>query len=275
MARIGIDKDRISQPQHLMQSALQKTGSEAQRRQDPTNATYQANGTTRRKESPVNLAQQGSRDYWLAQRDNEKAAGGAGGAVQDPYAAQANALYQQLLNRGPFRYDLQGDLLYRQYADQYSMLGQQAMKDAMGTAAGLTGGYGNSYAAQVGSQAYQQYLGQLNGMIPEFYDRAYQAWLNQGDDMLMRYQLAQERSAASRAGANRPEETDETDEEEEQQSSNMPDGYYGYVTGVEPGMSFADFAAGMPAGEVNAMLQLTPEADMALATQWQKYLKSK
>lgn len=275
MARIGIDKDRISQPQHMMQSALAKVGSETQRSQDPANATYQANGATRRKESPVNLAQQGSNDYWLAQRDNEQAAGGTGGAVQDPYAAQANVLYQQLMNRGPFRYDLQGDQLYRQYADQYSMLGQQAMQDAMGTAAGLTGGYGNSYAAQVGNQAYQQYLGQLNGMIPEFYDRAYQAWLNQGDDLLMRYQLAQERSAASRAGASRPEESDETDDEEEQQSSNMPDGYYGYVTGVEPGLSFADFAAGMPAGEVNAMLQLTPEADMALATQWQKYLKSK
>lgn len=126
--------------------------------------------------------------------------GNGGGYTQDPYAAQANALYQQLMSRGPFQYDLQGDMLYRQYADQYSQLGKQAMMDTMGTAAGLTGGYGNSYASTVGNQAYQQYLGQLNAMIPDFYDRAYQRWQDQGDDLLTQYQLALERSAASGGG---------------------------------------------------------------------------
>lgn len=274
MARIGIDKDRLQTPQGVMQSAVNKAATEAGRANDPTNTTYKQNGATKRKESPLPQVQAGSYDYWLAQR--QQAAGASGsGMAQDPNAAQANALYQQLMNRGDFKYDLQGDMLYRQYADQYSMLGQQAMQDAMGTAAGLTGGYGNSWAGTMGSQAYQQYLGQLNAMVPDFYDRAYQVWLNEGDNLLTKYQLAQERSAASRAGASRPEETDETDDEEEQQSSNMPDGYYGYVTGVVPGMSFADFVAGMPAGEVNAMLQLTPDADMALATQWMNYLKTK
>lgn len=114
----------------------------------------------------------------------------AGGSSNDPYIAQANALYQQMMSRGPFRYDLQGDMLYRQYADQYSQMGKQAMQDAMGTATGLTGGYGNSYAQQVGNQAYQGYLGQLNAMVPEFYDRAYQAYLNEGDRLMEQYQLA-------------------------------------------------------------------------------------
>lgn len=122
------------------------------------------------------------------------------GVTQDPYAAQANALYQQLLSRGPFTYDLQGDMLYRQYADQYSQLGRQAMMDATGTAAGLTGGYGNSFANQVGNQAYQQYMGQLNAMIPDFYDRAYQRWLDQGDLMLQQYQLAAARAGGSGGG---------------------------------------------------------------------------
>lgn len=124
--------------------------------------------------------------------------GGGGGGVasapvsnpNQPYMDQLNNLYNQIMGRDPFRYDLNGDLLYRQYADQYSQLGRQAMRDATGTAAGLTGGYGNSYANQVGNQAYQQYLTQLNSMIPEFYDRAYNAWLNEGDQLLQQYQMA-------------------------------------------------------------------------------------
>lgn len=133
------------------------------------------------------------------QQQNKSAAGAGGGAAMDPYTAQANALYEQLINRGQFRYDLQGDMLYRQYADQYSQLGKQAMMDTMGTASALTGGYGNSYAQGVGNQAYQYYLTQLNSMIPEFYDRAYQVWLNEGDDLLQKYKLAQSKANAARA----------------------------------------------------------------------------
>lgn len=128
------------------------------------------------------------------------AGGGGAGGTKNPYEAQANALYEQLMNRGDFRYDLQGDMLYRQYADQYSQMGKTAMRDAMGTAAGLTGGYGNSYAQQVGNQAYQGYLGQLNDMVPEFYDRAYNEWLNEGTDLQNRYQLALQMAGAYGAG---------------------------------------------------------------------------
>lgn len=126
--------------------------------------------------------------------------GGGGGTTRNPYEASANALYEQLMSRGDFNYDLQGDMLYRQYADQYSQLGKTAMRDAMGTAAGLTGGYGNSYAQQVGNQAYQQYLGQLNAMIPDFYDRAYNVWLNEGTDLQNRYQLAMQMAGAYGGG---------------------------------------------------------------------------
>lgn len=111
-------------------------------------------------------------------------------AGNEPYVAQLNSLYDQIMNRKPFQYDLNGDLLYRQMADQYTQMGQQAMRDATGTAAGLTGGYGNSYANQVGNQAYQQYLTALNQNIPDLYDRAYQAYMNQGDQLMQQYQLA-------------------------------------------------------------------------------------
>ena len=108
----------------------------------------------------------------------------------EPYVAQLNALYDQIMGRKPFQYDLNGDLLYRQMADQYTQLGQQAMRDSMGSAAALTGGYGNSYAQQVGNQAYQQYLTALNQSIPELYDRALNTYLAQGDQLMQRYEIA-------------------------------------------------------------------------------------
>lgn len=143
-----------------------------------------------------------------------------GGYTQDPYAAQANALYKQLMAREPFKYDLQGDMLYRQYADQYSQLGRQAMMDTMGTAAGLTGGYGNSYANAVGNQAYQQYMGQLNAMVPDFYDRAYQRWQDQGNDLLNQYQLALSR--VSSGGGSKKNAENETDTDNTSQNEGLP-----------------------------------------------------
>lgn len=136
------------------------------------------------------------REKPVLQGNGATGSGGRGGgsytvnANNQPYVDQLNALYDQIVNRKPFQYDLNGDLLYRQMADQYTQLGQQAMRDATGQAAALTGGYGNSYANQVGNQAYQQYLTALNEQIPALYDRAFNVWQAQGDDLLQKYQMA-------------------------------------------------------------------------------------
>lgn len=110
-------------------------------------------------------------------------------AGNQPYVDQLHSLYDQIVNRKPFRYDLNGDLLYREMADRYTQLGQQAMRDTTGQAAALTGGYGNSYATQVGNQAYQQNMTALNDNIPQLWDRAYQAYLNEGDQLMQKYEL--------------------------------------------------------------------------------------
>ena len=94
------------------------------------------------------------------------------GEYESQYRQQLNDMMDKLLNRDPFSYDLNGDMLWQQYKDQYTTLGQQAMRDTMGNAAALSGGYGNSYASTAGNQAYQAYLQQLNEMVPELYDRA-------------------------------------------------------------------------------------------------------
>ncbi|MBR6050762.1 MAG: hypothetical protein IKP68_06110, partial [Clostridia bacterium] len=80
-----------------------------------------------------------------------------------------DTLENSLLNRPKFSYDVDGDSLYQMYKDKYIKGAKLAMQDTMGQAAALTGGYGNSYAATVGNQAYQSYLGQLNDVIPELY----------------------------------------------------------------------------------------------------------
>lgn len=176
------------------QTAGQQTAASQQSDANRQNAAQMAYNAYEQVRNKV-LGQGGSNAGTAGQ--NATTAGTGGGYTQNPYTAQAKALYEQLMNRGDFQYDMQGDMLYRQYADQYSQLGRQAMRDTMGTAVGLTGGYGNSYANTVGNQAYQQYLNQLNTMVPEFYDRAYQRWQDQGNELLTQYQLALEKAGSS------------------------------------------------------------------------------
>lgn len=78
-----------------------------------------------------------------------------------------------------FNYDFNADALYQQYKDKYIQQGQLAMADTMGQAAAMTGGYGNSYAATVGNQAYQAQMQNLNDIVPELYNLAYSKVENQ------------------------------------------------------------------------------------------------
>lgn len=111
------------------------------------------------------------------------------------YTQQLNDIYGQIMNRGPFKYDLNADMLYQQAKDQYMLTGQQAMMDTMGQAAALTGGYGSSYASTAGNQAYQQHLTALNNMVPELYDRAAAQWAREGDELYNKYSLTAQADA--------------------------------------------------------------------------------
>lgn len=95
----------------------------------------------------------------------------------------------KILNREQFSYDLNGDALYQQYKDKYIQQGKMAMQDTMGQAAAMTGGYGNSYAASVGNQAYQAQLNNLNDIIPELYQMAYDKYNQEGQELYNQYGL--------------------------------------------------------------------------------------
>ena len=105
----------------------------------------------------------------------------------------ANA-YNNIVNREKFQYNLDDDALYKQYADKYMAAGKLAMKNSMGQSAALTGGYGSSYGSAVGQQTYDSYLQGLNDKALEMYDRAYQRYQDEGDQLKDVYGLAKDMS---------------------------------------------------------------------------------
>ena len=105
------------------------------------------------------------------------------------YGQGVNDALNRVLNRDKFTYDLNSDAIYNQYKNQYINLGKLAMQDTMGQAAALTGGYGNSYAATVGNQAYQGYLQQLNDVVPDLYQMALNQYNAEGDNLMNQYSM--------------------------------------------------------------------------------------
>lgn len=116
------------------------------------------------------------------------------------YDEQISQIYNKIVSREPFRYDPMSDSLYGHYREQYTQLGRRAMRDSMGQAAALTGGYGSSYAQQVGQQEYDSYLQRLGEVLPELYSAAYQRYRDQGQSMEEEYQrlLAMEQTEYGR-----------------------------------------------------------------------------
>ena len=104
-------------------------------------------------------------------------------AYTSKYQPNIDGLLDKLQNRDAFQYNLSEDPLYRQLAAQYMANGKRAMQDTMGTAAGMTGGYGSSYASTAGSQAYQQHLNQLNDKAIDLYTMARQNYDAYGEAM--------------------------------------------------------------------------------------------
>jgi len=111
------------------------------------------------------------------------------GAYTSVWQTPLNDTIGKIMNREDFSYDLNGDALYQQYKDKYIQQGQMAMMDTMGQAADLTGGYGSSYAQNVGQQAYQAQLQDLNDVVPELYQMALDQYNQKGQDLYDQYSL--------------------------------------------------------------------------------------
>lgn len=99
-------------------------------------------------------------------------------------------LYDKIVNRQPFKYDYASDPLYGQYRESYTQQGKQAMRDTMGQAAALTGGYGSSYGQAVGQQQYDAYLQRLNDVLPQLYGMARDVYADEGNVLNTQLSLA-------------------------------------------------------------------------------------
>lgn len=80
------------------------------------------------------------------------------------YTEQIDGILKSIQN--PAAFDLSTNDTYKKLYDtmseSYMHQGQRAMRDTMGSLAGLSGGYANSYAGTVASQAYDEYLTRIN-----------------------------------------------------------------------------------------------------------------
>ncbi len=96
-----------------------------------------------------------------------------------PYSEKIDQLFNEIQNNPEFVFDPEKDTSYQALKGQYTQLGQQAMKDTTAQIAAQTGGIASSYAASAGSQAYNNYMNELAGFIPELQQLAYEMY--QGD----------------------------------------------------------------------------------------------
>ena len=135
----------------------------------------------------------GDQQYQDALKRLQTAEGTKAPEYQGTYDQQLKDLYDKIINRKDFSYDVNSDALYNQYKDQYVTLGKQAMQDTMGQAAALTGGYGSTYGEQVGQQAYNAYLQKLNDIVPQLQQQAYQRYQDEGTDLYNQYSLVKGR----------------------------------------------------------------------------------
>lgn len=160
------------------------------------NSPYTMSGVSDYTRSKLNGLESGytpSGSVQAAQAYLEQVKASKPGAYQSRWDDELTSLYDQIRNRKKFSYDMGTDPLYQQYREQYQRLGRLAMQDTMGQAAALTGGYGSTYGEQVGQQAYNAYLQNLNDIVPQLQQQAYQRYQDEGTDLYHQYSLVKGR----------------------------------------------------------------------------------
>lgn len=134
----------------------------------PTTTTYKKSATTKNYLNALQELEANKPDEFSSQ-----------------YTDQIDTILDGILNRQEFSYgteDLMNDSLYQMYKDNYMAQGNKAMRDTMGNATALTGGYGSTYSQAAGQQAYDSYLQNLNDKALEFADRAYSRYQDETAD---------------------------------------------------------------------------------------------
>nr|DAI75735.1 MAG TPA: hypothetical protein [Caudoviricetes sp.] len=187
----------IDERRRMLGQVQQGQTDQAQQPVQPTQQTQQQ--PVQQNQQPVQQTQQSQQaraNVAGAQQLLQQGLESTGGSYQSRWTEKLNGLLDKITNRQPFQYDVNADALYQMYKDQYVRQGRMAMQDTMGQAAAMTGGYGNSYAQNAGQQAYEGYLQQLTGKIPELYKTAYDQYAQEGQELYNQYNLLGNRDAA-------------------------------------------------------------------------------
>ena len=177
-------KDQYQQQQYQQQNYQQQ--------QYPSQGYQGLAGVSENTAKQAGQAQQGyqpSQNVTQAQQQLQQVQAAKPQGYNSKYGAQLDNIMNQIQNPQEFKYSFDGDELFKYYADLYSQNGRQASMDAMGQAAALTGGYGNSYAQQAGNQAYDEWMRSLYDRGMDLYDRAYQQYRDQQGDLLNQYNV--------------------------------------------------------------------------------------
>lgn len=147
-----------------------------------SNSTAQQTANAQQAYKPGQAVQQAQQQMQQVQAQKPQ-------SYNSKYGAQLDEMMARIQNPEQFKYEFNGDNLFKAYADLYTQKGKQASQDAMGQAAALTGGYGNSYGQMVGQQTYDQYLLSLFDKGMDLRDRAYQAHRDAQGDLINAYGL--------------------------------------------------------------------------------------
>ena len=183
-ALAGLQQSQTAQPGALPQASLPQT-------QQPGQAKVQQPPAIQRPNAGINTeyGYKPSQSVMDAYNYLQSVLNSKPGEYQSRYSDQLQTMLDQIMNREPFQYDAYADPLFQIYQDQYILGGKRAMQDAMGQAAAMTGGYGNSYAQTVGQQTYNQYMENLMGMIPELSQMAYGRYKDEGEALERNYNM--------------------------------------------------------------------------------------
>lgn len=138
-----------------------------------------------------------SRETQDAKRSWEELAANRPEDYTSPYTERMEELLRQMKGRGPFAYDPSRDDTFQRYARLYQRQGQTAMEDALGQAAGLTGGYDSTYAQQAGQQEYGRYMQELAALVPQLQQNAWDRYESQEQALLDQYKLLQGQDASA------------------------------------------------------------------------------
>lgn len=190
--------DAAYQAEQQNRQGQQPAAQQAQNTQQVQQQSQPSDGQQNRQAQPTQAAQapSASGNVENAQQLLQQGLDSISGSYQSEWTEKLNGMLDKIMNREPFQYDLNADALYQMYKDQYVQQGRMAMQDTMGQAATMTGGYGNSYAQNAGQQAYQGYLQQLTGKIPELYQAAYDRYAQEGQDLYNQYNMMANQDAS-------------------------------------------------------------------------------